>query len=84
GQCTQCREGTAWLHQTISRIERGEGKSRDMDVLLDLCANMEGVTICAHSDAAAWVVQGLLRHFRADFEEHVRQAKCPYPESFEV
>ena len=45
---------------------------------------MEGQTICAFSDAAAWPVQGLLRHFREDFEAHVREHKCPFPESFEL
>jgi NADH-quinone oxidoreductase subunit F len=84
GQCTQCREGTGWLHKIVSRIERGAGEKQDLDVLLDVCAKMEGQTICAFADAAAWPVQGLLRHFRADFEEHVTQGRCPFPESFEL
>jgi NADH-quinone oxidoreductase subunit F len=45
---------------------------------------MEGQTICAFSDAAAWPIQGMLRHFRADFEQHVAGRKCPFPESFEI
>jgi NADH-quinone oxidoreductase subunit F len=84
GQCTQCREGTGWLHRLVQRIERGAGESSDLDVMLDVAGKMEGKTICAFADAAAWPVQGLLRHFREDFEEHVRQRKCPFPGSFEV
>jgi len=84
GQCTQCREGTGWLHKIVSRIERGAGEKEDLDLLLDVAGKMEGQTICAFADAAAWPVQGLLRHFRSDFEEHVTQHRCPYPESFEL
>jgi NADH-quinone oxidoreductase subunit F len=84
GQCTQCREGTGWLNKIVSRIERGAGSREDIDLLLDVCGKMEGQTICAFSDAAAWPVQGLLRHFRDDFEEHVKHGKCPFPESFEI
>ncbi len=82
GQCTQCREGTGWMHKIIERIERGAGTSEDVDVLLDVAGKMEGQTICAFADAAAWPVQGLLRHFRGDFEAHVQHKKCPFPESF--
>jgi NADH-quinone oxidoreductase subunit F len=84
GQCTQCREGTGWMHKILERIERGAGEERDLEILLDVAAKMEGQTICAFSDAAAWPVQGLLRHFRSDFEAHVREHKCPFPESFEL
>jgi NADH-quinone oxidoreductase subunit F len=84
GQCTQCREGTGWLHKIMQRIERGAGERSDLDVLLDVAAKMEGQTICAFADAAAWPVQGLLRHFREDFEEHVKHGKCPFPQSFEL
>jgi NADH-quinone oxidoreductase subunit F len=84
GQCTQCREGTGWLHKLMQRIERGAGSPQDLDILLDVAGKMEGQTICAFADAAAWPVQGLLRHFRADFEEHVHQGKCPFPQSFEL
>jgi NADH-quinone oxidoreductase subunit F len=84
GQCTQCREGTGWMHKILERIERGAGEERDLEILLDVAAKMEGQTICAFSDAAAWPVQGLLRHFRADFEAHVREHKCTFPASFEL
>jgi NADH-quinone oxidoreductase subunit F len=82
GQCTQCREGTGWLHKIFQRIERGEGREDDLSVLEDVAAKMEGQTICAFSDAAAWPVQGLLRHFRSDFELHLRERKCPFERSF--
>mgnify|MGYP001419277673 CR=1 FL=1 len=84
GQCSQCREGTGWLHKIMQRIERGAGAREDLDVLLDVAGKMEGQTICAFADAAAWPVQGLLRHFREDFEEHVKHGKCPFPQSFEL
>jgi NADH-quinone oxidoreductase subunit F len=84
GQCTQCREGTGWMNKILQRIERGAGTREDLDVLLDVAGKMEGATICAFSDAAAWPVQGLLRHFRDDFEAHVREKKCPFPASFEL
>jgi NADH-quinone oxidoreductase subunit F len=84
GQCTQCREGTGWMNKIVERIERGAGAPEDLDILLDVAGKMEGQTICAFADAAAWPVQGLLRHFRDDFEEHIRQRKCPFPASFEL
>jgi len=84
GQCTQCREGTGWMNKIVERIERGAGEPRDLEILLDVAAKMEGQTICAFSDAAAWPIQGLLRHFRGDFERHVAERKCPFPECFEL
>jgi NADH-quinone oxidoreductase subunit F len=84
GQCTQCREGTGWLNQIFRRIERGEGRDEDLAILEDVAAKMEGQTICAFADAAAWPVQGLLRHFRSEFELHVHGGKCPFDHSFEL
>ncbi|MDH3687568.1 MAG: NADH-quinone oxidoreductase subunit NuoF [Myxococcales bacterium] len=87
GQCTQCREGTGWIHQICARLERGEGRREDLDILLDVAGKMEGATICAFSDAAAWPIQGLLRHFRTDFEAHLgagSRGRCPFPHSFEL
>jgi NADH-quinone oxidoreductase subunit F len=84
GQCTQCREGTGWIHKLVERIERGAGEPRDIEILGDVAGKMEGQTICAFADAAAWPIQGMLRHFRSDFEEHVRRGKCPFPQSFEL
>jgi NADH-quinone oxidoreductase subunit F len=84
GQCTQCREGTGWVNKLCQRIERGLGSSQDVDVLADVPSLMEGQTICAFADAAAWPIQGLIRHYRGEFELHVREQKCPFPESFEL
>ena len=66
------------------RIERGAGDEEDIDVLFDVAGKIEAQTICAFADAAAWPIQGLLRHFRDDFVEHVRQRKCPFTGSFEL
>jgi NADH-quinone oxidoreductase subunit F len=84
GQCTQCREGTGWIHKLCEKIEQGRGSEADLALLDDVPRLMEGQTICAFADAAAWPIQGLLRHFRADFEAHVREKKCPFPDSFEL
>jgi NADH-quinone oxidoreductase subunit F len=84
GQCTQCREGTGWINKICRRIEAGRGSEDDLALLEDVPAMLEGGTICAFADAAAWPIQGLMRHFRSDFEAHVREQKCPFPESFEL
>lgn len=84
GQCTQCREGTSWLNRIVRRIERGAGSMQDLAILTDVCGSMEGQTICAFADAAAWPVQGLLRHFLHDFQSHITDACCPFPGSFEL
>ncbi len=68
GQCTPCREGTGWLESLVSRIEAGEGRVRDLDLLLDLCSQMEGRTVCALADAAAWPVRHTITRFREEFE----------------
>ena len=72
------------MNKIVSRIERGAGLRADLDLLLEVAGKMEGQTICAFSDAAAWPVQGLLRHFKPDFEEHIRHSKCMFAESFEL
>ncbi len=84
GQCTQCREGTGWIHKLCERIEQGRGTAEDLALLDDVPSLMEGQTICAFADAAAWPIQGLLRHFRADFQAHIDEKKCPFSESFEL
>ena len=78
------REVTGWITKTVGGIERGAGSAEDIDILEDITGKMEGQTICAFADAAAWPIQGMLRHFREDFVEHVKQRKCPFPESFEL
>jgi len=76
GQCTPCREGTGWLYRIVHRIENGEGMPEDLDLLLDLCENIAGRTICALGDAAAWPVQGMLKHYRKEFEYHIEHKRC--------
>ena len=72
GQCTPCREGTGWLHRTIHRIRMGRGCSEDLDLLESVSGRIEGTTICALGDAAAWPVQSFLKHFRAEFEAKIQ------------
>ncbi|MAZ77546.1 MAG: NADH-quinone oxidoreductase subunit F [Legionellaceae bacterium] len=76
GQCTPCREGTGWLYRTIHRIRHGQGTTTDIEKLKNIADNIEGRTICALGEAAAWPVQGFLRHFKHEFEQHVA-GKCP-------
>lgn len=68
GQCTPCREGTGWLQRTLRRILEGKGRREDLNLLLDVAGRIEGHTICALGDAAAWPVQSFLKHFRHEFE----------------
>ena len=76
GQCTPCREGTGWMYRVIRRIEAGGGEREHLDMLLDVANNIEGRTICAFGDAAAWPVQGFLRHYRHEFEYHIEHGRC--------
>jgi len=68
GQCTPCREGTGWLWKVLKRFEAREARMSDVDLLMDIANNIEGNTICALGDAAAWPVQSMIRRFRAEFE----------------
>jgi len=68
GQCTPCREGTGWLYRVLTRITEGTGSNADLDMLLDVANKIEGHTICALGDAAAWPVQSFLKHYRHEFE----------------
>ena len=68
GQCTPCREGTGWLYRVLNRIMEGSGTHADLDMLIDVANKIEGHTICALGDAAAWPVQSFLKHFRHEFE----------------
>jgi len=72
GQCSPCREGTGWLEKILHRLEAGEGKMSDIDLLVDIAKHIEGNTICPLGDAAAWPVASHVRHFRHEFEYHVR------------
>ena len=71
GQCTPCREGTGWMWRVLERMARGEAEKREIDMLLEVTYQVEGHTICALGDAAAWPVQGLIRHFRHVIEERI-------------
>ena len=72
GQCSPCREGTGWMEKILNKILQGKGTLEDVDLLWDLQKNIEGKTICPLGDAAAWPVASAIRHFRADFEDYVR------------
>ena len=71
GQCTPCREGTGWLWRMMERMVVGNAKREDIDHMLDVASRIEGHTICALGDAAAWPVQGLVRHFRPEIERRI-------------
>ncbi|HMN22017.1 MAG TPA: NADH-quinone oxidoreductase subunit NuoF [Ottowia sp.] len=79
GQCTPCREGTGWLWRVVERIENGEGRPADMDLLDSVAGNMMGRTICALADAAAMPVRGMIKHYRHEFEHHVEHKQCMVP-----
>jgi NADH-quinone oxidoreductase subunit F len=76
GQCTPCREGTGWLYRILHRIEHGEGRPEDIDLLNSLADNIQGRTICALGDAAAMPVRAFIKHFRAEFEHHIAHKSC--------
>jgi NADH-quinone oxidoreductase subunit F len=85
GQCTPCREGTGWMWRVLTRMARGEAEMGEIDKLLDVAGQIEGHTICALGDAAAWPVQGLIQHFRHEIEEKIQnyrrapaQVQVPY------
>jgi NADH-quinone oxidoreductase subunit F len=76
GQCTPCREGTGWMWRVMERLANGTAEVREIDMLLDVASEIEGHTICAHGDAAAWPIQGLMRHFRPMVEERLLQYRA--------
>ena len=71
GQCTPCREGTGWMYRVMQRMAKGDAKVEEIDMLLDVTTEIEGHTICAHGDASAWPIQGLIRHFRSEMEQRI-------------
>ena len=73
GQCTPCREGTGWMWRVLSRMAEGRAHKREIDMLLEVTRQVEGHTICALGDAAAWPIQGLIAHFRHEIEERIDQ-----------
>ncbi|MBI3714851.1 MAG: NADH-quinone oxidoreductase subunit NuoF [Betaproteobacteria bacterium] len=76
GQCTPCREGTGWLYRIIHRIEHGEGRMEDLDLLLNLSDQIQGRTICALGDAAAMPVRAFVKNYREEFEYHIKHKRC--------
>ena len=76
GQCTPCREGCGWMERILERIENGQGRNEDLDLLVDVANNIEGNTICALGDAAAWPVQSFVKKFRDEFQAHIDAGKC--------
>ncbi|MEO1457744.1 MAG: NADH-quinone oxidoreductase subunit NuoF [Pseudomonadota bacterium] len=75
GQCTPCREGTGWMMRVMERMVTGEAELEEIDILLDVTTRVEGHTICALGDAAAWPIQGLIRHFRGEIEDRIKAQK---------
>ncbi len=71
GQCTPCREGTGWMYRIMQRMVKGEANIEEIDMLLDIGSEIEGHTICAHGDASAWPIQGLIKHFRPEMEKRI-------------
>src|SRR5205809_4130905 len=79
GKCTPCREGTDWLHKILRRIERGEGQPRDLELLQSVSGNIAGKTLCAFGDAAVTPVLTTLKHFRHEYEAHIKERRCTLP-----
>ena len=79
GQCTPCREGTGWLWRMVDRIEKGQGRMEDLDLLNSVADNIQGRTICALGDAAAMPVRAMLKHFRDEFVHHIEHKTCVVP-----
>ncbi len=78
GQCTPCREGTGWLHTVLEKLEHGQAKPSDVDLLLNIAGNMMGNTICALADASAMPVRAFVTKYRAEFEQHAALGRCPF------
>ncbi len=78
GKCTPCREGSAWLLQTLRRIESGEGRLNDLKALESLSHKIEGMTVCAFGDAEVAPILSTLKHFRAEYEAHIEERRCPF------
>ena len=79
GQCTPCREGTGWMWRVLERMVKGESETSEIDTLLDVASQVEGHTICALGDAAAWPIQGLIRHFRPEIEDRINNYRQGRP-----
>jgi NADH-quinone oxidoreductase subunit F len=73
GQCTPCREGTGWMWRVMTRLQKGDARVEEIDLLQEVTKEVEGHTICALGDAAAWPIQGLIRHFRPELERRIAE-----------
>jgi NADH-quinone oxidoreductase subunit F len=76
GKCTPCREGADWLLRLLTRIEAGEGQIKDIELLLDVSKNIGGKTLCPFGDAEIAPVVSTIKHFRAEYEAHIREGRC--------
>jgi len=83
GQCTPCREGTGWMWRMMERLRTGEAELREIDMLFEVTKQIEGHTICAFGEAAAWPVQGLIRHFRPELERRIAEREGTLREAAE-
>ena len=83
GQCTPCREGTGWMWRVMERLVKGEADKREIDMLWDVTKQVEGHTICALGDAAAWPIQGLIRHYRHEIEDRIDTYRANHAEAAE-
>ena len=79
GQCTPCREGTGWAYKVLNALENGHGTREDLALIMEMCDNIEGNTICAHGDSLAMPVRSYMQLFPQEFEDHVTLGRCPMP-----
>ena len=78
GKCTPCREGTFWLSRIVRRIEAGGGRPEDVDLMVDVCNNIDGKSLCALGEAAAWPIRSSVQQFTDEYRAHVEAHGCPY------
>ncbi len=83
GQCTPCREGTGWMWRMMERLRTGDAAIEEIDMLQEVTKQVEGHTICALGDAAAWPIQGLIRHFRPELERRINEHNAQFAEAAE-
>jgi NADH-quinone oxidoreductase subunit F len=83
GQCTPCREGTGWMWRVMERLAEGNAEIHEIDMLWDVTKQVEGHTICALGDAAAWPIQGLIRHYRPELERRIKERSAGQLEAAE-
>jgi NADH-quinone oxidoreductase subunit F len=84
GQCSPCREGTGWLHKLLVRLEEGDGRPEDIELMDRICTNMMGNTVCVLADAAAMPTQSFLTKFRDEFVAHITERGCPFNKNGDV